>query len=409
MAKLFVHFNTKEAFAAATLGTEYTNNSIVFIKDSQEIWTHGTYYAIPDSYKNKITSLETAVSALQEAQASSFAIKKVSDGTNTFIAAANKETLSLKGGANTSVSVDTTTGEVTIGSTLTANSYYPTASGEALASRVTDLEDNTISGEGAVEATTTSGNTTVKLKLDNSGTVTLSQGAAGLKAEVNDIESLTAVQGIAANDKILTLTDKKIGSTLTFDYDSATNKINLKGVAGTVIGSVDCTDFLVDGMLSDATFNETSHKLTLTFNTDSGKEAIEVDLSKLVDTYDGSNLKLKSIAIPTTDAEEPSANDSIDSAVANLIKRDRELKAEIDKINTDISDVQSGGLVGIDKGTDGKYVTTTVTAKVSNRQSVSVAVKTDVAIADATNTNDGLATAYAVKSYVDDMLSWGEY
>ncbi len=410
MAKLFVHFNTKAAFTAATLGTEYTNNSIVFIKDTQEIWTHDTYYAIPDSYKSKITDLESAVAALQAAQASSFSVKKVSDGTNTFVTAANKETLTLKGGANTSVSVDATTGQVTIGSTLTANSYYPNASGTALETRVTNLEDNTITGEGAVEATADdNGNTTVKLKLDNTGTVTLSQSAAGLKAEVNDIDALTAVQGVAANDKVLTLTNKKIGATLNLAYNSTTKKINLTGVEGADLGSIDCTDFLVDGMLDDAAFNETTHKLTLTFNTASGKEAIDVDLSKLVDTYDGSNLKLKSISIPITDAEEPAANDTVDSAIANLIKRDRELKAEIDQINSDISDVQLGGLVAIEKGTDGKFVTTTVTAKSSNKQSVSVAVKTDVAVTDATNINDGLATAYAVQQYVTDMLAWGEY
>jgi len=65
--KRFVHFSTKAAFNAATLGTEYTNESIVFIKDTQEIWTHGTFYSIPDTYKDKVTSLETAVAALQTA------------------------------------------------------------------------------------------------------------------------------------------------------------------------------------------------------------------------------------------------------------------------------------------------------------------------------------------------------
>lgn len=410
MAKLFVHFNAKADFTAATLGTEYDNNSIVFIKDTQEIWTHGTFYAIPDTYKEKITNLETAVSALQAAQAAMFAVKKVSDGTNTFAAASGKETLTLKGGANTNVTVNAVSGEVTIASTLTPTSYYPNASGTALETRVTNLEDNTIAGEDAIVATTAdNGNTTVKLKLDNTGTVTLSQSAAGLKAEVNDIEALAAVQGVADNDKVLTLANKKISSTINLAYDSDAKKINLTGVGGVSLGSVDCTNFLVDGMLNSASFDEATHKLTLTFNSDGGKQPIEVDLSKLVDVYDGSNLKLKAVAIPTEAAEEPTANDSVDSAVANLIKRDRELKAEIDKINSDISDVQLGGLIAIEKGTDGKFVTTTVTDKSSNKQSVSVAVKTDVAITDATNTNDGLATAYAVQQYVTDMLAWGEY
>ena len=60
---MFVHVAKKSTFTSE-LQEQYTN-SIVFIKDSQEIYTHGTFYAIPDSYKGKITSLESAVAALQ--------------------------------------------------------------------------------------------------------------------------------------------------------------------------------------------------------------------------------------------------------------------------------------------------------------------------------------------------------
>ena len=51
---MFVHVAKKSTFTSE-LQEQYTN-SIVFIKDSQEIYTHGTFYAIPDSYKGKITS-----------------------------------------------------------------------------------------------------------------------------------------------------------------------------------------------------------------------------------------------------------------------------------------------------------------------------------------------------------------
>lgn len=58
MAKsLFAHFAKKLAFEEANKNNEYFY-SIVFIKETQEIWTHGQYYAIPDSYKNRIEALE---------------------------------------------------------------------------------------------------------------------------------------------------------------------------------------------------------------------------------------------------------------------------------------------------------------------------------------------------------------
>lgn len=56
---MFVHINKKASFTDE-LKSKYVN-SIVFIKDTQEIWTHNTFYAIPEGYKNKISELEQKV------------------------------------------------------------------------------------------------------------------------------------------------------------------------------------------------------------------------------------------------------------------------------------------------------------------------------------------------------------
>ena len=49
MNKRFVIFSTKAAFTSATKGNQYDDNSIVFIKDTKEIWTHATsFQSIPD-------------------------------------------------------------------------------------------------------------------------------------------------------------------------------------------------------------------------------------------------------------------------------------------------------------------------------------------------------------------------
>lgn len=64
-------------------------------------------------------------------------------------------------------------------------------------------------------------------------------------------------------------------------------------------------------------------------------------------------------------------------------------------------------LQSISKGTDGTYVTTTVTTKSNNTQTISVSVTTK-AVADATSTSNGLATAYDAKSYADNLFAWEE-
>ena len=101
MTKMFVHVAKKAAFTAEL--QEQYDNSIVFIKDTQEIYTHGQFYAIPEAYKNKITSLESAVAALQAAKAFS----KVSDGNNIAEAPNHNGTLKFNAGANVAVAVST--------------------------------------------------------------------------------------------------------------------------------------------------------------------------------------------------------------------------------------------------------------------------------------------------------------
>lgn len=111
MNKMFVHIAKKATFTTEL--QEQYNNSIVFIKDTQEIYTHGQYYAIPEAYKNKITSLETAVAALKVATAFS----KVSDGTTVAEAPNHNGTLKFNAGANVTVAVGAD--GVTIGATDT--------------------------------------------------------------------------------------------------------------------------------------------------------------------------------------------------------------------------------------------------------------------------------------------------
>jgi hypothetical protein len=264
---------------------------------------------------------------------------------------------------------------------------------------------------------------------------------------------------------VLALTGTELSTTIAFSVDTIADiagkkYLRLTGIDGADLGKVDIADFVKDGMLDDASFDENSHKLTLTFNTASGKDAIEVDLSKLVDVYDGSNLKLTTIPIVET-YEDPKAQDNVNTAIAKLIKGKKDLDTKVsnlttgtyvnsfggktgaitlkaaDKttngtVNLEMSDNElqasivglgsaaytestayatsaQGGkadsaLQSIAKGTDGEYVTTTIGDKDNNKQTVSVSL-TVGSVADGTT---GLATASDVKSYVDNSLTWIE-
>lgn len=120
---------------------------------------------------------------------------------------------------------------------------------------------------------------------------------------VNVTIPTATVTGVKSGDKVLALASKELSTTLGLTYDSATKKINLTGIGSAVIASVDATDFIKDGMVEGVSFNPDTKMLTITFNTESGKEDIEVDLSDLVDTYTagtGITITGNSIAVNTS-------------------------------------------------------------------------------------------------------------
>lgn len=131
---------------------------------------------------------------------------------------------------------------------------------------------------------------TVGIKLDpNQGNVTLSLGANGLKAE-----DTTALRDVTGQNFI-----KKNGTDveghLNLTYNTETKKINLEGFDSSIIASIDATAFIKDGMINtvelvtDPESHDPGTYLVITFNTDAGKDAIYLDVTGLIDVYQGTN------------------------------------------------------------------------------------------------------------------------
>lgn len=131
---------------------------------------------------------------------------------------------------------------------------------------------------------------TVGIKLDpTQGNVTLSLGANGLKAE-----DTTALRDVTGQNFI-----KKNGTDveghLNLTYNTETKKINLEGFDSSIIASIDATAFIKDGMINtvelvtDPKSHDPGTYLVITFNTDAGKDAIYLDVTGLIDVYQGTN------------------------------------------------------------------------------------------------------------------------
>lgn len=180
--------------------------------------------------------------------------------------------------------VNSSSGHWTSISNLT---QYRVATSNDLTSKVSAVRATANKGI-KIEGTTTT--PTVGIKLDpTQGNVTLSLGANGLKAE--DTTALRDVTG----QKFIKKNGTNVEGHLNLTYNTETKKINLEGFDSSVIASIDATAFIKDGMINtvELVTNPESHSpgtyLVITFNTDAGKDAIYLDVSSLIDVYEGHN------------------------------------------------------------------------------------------------------------------------
>lgn len=199
--------------------------------------------------------------------------------------ASASETMKAFEALNTAVKSAQSTADTGATNAATAQSAAEAAQTTADSKIASVTGDTTVKAEASVDHAVT-----LSLATSDKGNVKFTQDADGLSANVT-IPAAT-VTGVAADDKVLSLTNKLVSATIGLDYGDATTEalngkkaIKLVGKKGVVISEIDASAFIKDGMIQSVAFDTKTKHVTITFNTDAGREAIDVDLSTLVDTY----------------------------------------------------------------------------------------------------------------------------
>lgn len=226
-------------------------------------------------------------------------------------------------------------------------------------------------------------------------------------ANTYEAKGTAATEAGKALDNAKAYTDEEIAG---LDLEIVENAINIKNKAGTVVATVDATKFVKDGMLTNAAYNTETNKLTLTWNTDAGITATDIDLNDLVDTYTGGkginvatngeiSIDEDVVAVIGT-SDDASSVDSIKGAKKYADEKVAELANGAVKANTDaIGDMvwvrQTMGVYNLSSAIATNYeaIQNTVTREELDQRMLTVA------------SQDYVDTYFLNKNYLDEELA----
>ena len=191
---------------------------------------------------------------------------------------------------------------------------------------------------------TGSSTTVVVAKANSASTVPLAgvTNADDLKA----IEALSGINGLlkktAANTWTLdTNTYSTTASAVTSGvYNSTNQKIELKNAGGTVVSSIDATDFIKDGMISDVSLETKSGTtyLVITWNTEAGISTTELNIG---DIFEADNYYTKSETSGKTEIStalnDKVANSTFNTHTASTVHMTTTEKTNLDSLATNIA------------------------------------------------------------------------
>ena len=128
------------------------------------------------------------------------------------------------------------------------------------------------------------------------------------------------------------------------EYVASEKMIYLSNGFGEVIDSIDCTDFVIDGMVESVTLN--GNILTIVFNTDAGKQNIDIDLTEFIN--------------PQNYYTKTETDNIVDSAYTSAVTY---VNSEVLSARTDASAYTDAALASAKTYTDSEIVSAKADAK----------------------------------------------
>lgn len=338
-----------------------------------------------DAVKAESAANKAAIEKLNGAEDAEGSVAKAVKDAKTSLVGTATEGYQTLGELETKIKDEASRADAAEKKNATAAADAKTAADKA--QEAADAKVASVGVEGAIVKTGEATTPTIGLKLaEDQGNVVLSQ-ENGLKAQID--LSAFGVKGVATGEKVISVSEGLLSSTLSLKYDSAAKKINLYGKAEdetNLISSIDATDFIKDGMLKSAELKVFAEKIdeihpagtyiVLTWNDDAQSGPMYINVTSLIDVYTAKangGLVLEDHAF-SVDTTKIATKESVDKLNATHAKVGGE-GADKENFKTVAAEVKAG-IEGIAEASvasaEGGDVKVTVTTKAGSVSAVAV-------------------------------------
>ena len=191
------------------------------------------------------------------------------------------------------------------------------------------------------------------------------------------------------------------------EYVPSEKMIYLSNGFGEVIDSIDCTDFVIDGMVESVTLN--GNILTITFNTDAGKQNIDIDLTEFINPQ---NYYTKTETDNIVNSAYTSAVTYVDSEILSArtdasAYTDAALASAKAYTDSEVLSARTDAKTYTDNAIDGAYASavTYVNSEISSARTDASAYTDNALVSAKTYTDSAIDSVYAsAVTYIDSEV-----
>lgn len=159
------------------------------------------------------------------------------------------------------------------------------------------------------------------------------------KAVINYVENKIAID---ESELILKYENEKFGTVLSLYHNTTDKLIEVRGIDNAVVSSISTESIVGSGIVENVYLKEEEKGTFIVLKFQNVNETIDIDVTKLIDIYNGSNIELSEKYSVPSSYTAPLSGMNMDSAIGNLVKKAQLIESRISDIEGKTGSIPKG-------------------------------------------------------------------